>query len=277
MVKWHTAAPFLPQGGRRLALGLGLIGIGKPWGHKDATVPDEDSAQRLLHTAFDLGIRYLDTAPSYGVSEQRLARFLNGLSAGQRDSLVVATKCGEHWDADKAEPFVDHSYDSLARSLETSLERLGSVDFLQLHKTSPEALRSAEVERAFRYAQSLGVRNVGASVSDLRSAELALHTGLFSVVQFPLHTASLQFRDIALRATGSGMLVATNRPFGMGALLYGEQATTAAEAFRFLAAQPFDGVVLTGTKSASHLQANWAAFHEALATVPTLEASPHAG
>lgn len=264
MRKWHTAASFLPVSGRKLALGLGLIGIGKPWGHRDPTVPDDDAAQELLRAAFELGVRYLDTAPSYGVSEQRLSRFLHSLTPAQRGSLILATKFGEHWDADKAEPFVDHSYDALARSVDASLARLGAIDFLQLHKTTPEALGSPAVERAFRYAQSLGIPNVGASVSDLASAELALRTGFFSVVQFPLNPGSRQFQEIATRATHAGLLVASNRPFGMGALLYGEGATTAVEAFRFLAAQPFEGVVLTGTKSAEHLQANWEAFSAAL-------------
>ena len=59
-------------------LGLGLIGIGKPWGHAPAPVPSEPEAIALLESAFAVGIRYFDTAPSYGdgVSEQRLGRFL---------------------------------------------------------------------------------------------------------------------------------------------------------------------------------------------------------
>ena len=265
MAKWQTKASFLPAHGRKLTLGLGLIGIGKPWGHHDPAVPDEPAVRDLLRTALDLGVRYLDTAPSYGISEERLSSFFRDLSRVERDNLVVATKCGEHWDPERAEPFVDHTYDALARSVEGSLERLGHIDFLQLHKTKPEALRSPDVERAFRYAESLGIRNVGASVSDAASAELALRTGLFSVIQCPLHPSALQFREFATRATQEGLLVTTNRPFGMGALLYGEQAMTAEEAFRFLAQQSFDGVVLTGTKSARHLEANWRAFHQALA------------
>ncbi len=128
-----------------------------------------------------------------------------------------------------------------------------------------EALRSREVERAFAYAGSVGVRNVGASVSDLAAATVALETGAFSVVQFPLNPESLQFRGVAAEATEAGLLVLTNRPFGMGRLLHEGPGLTPHAAFHFLQQEPYDGVVLTGTKSPGHLRENWAAFHAALA------------
>ena len=81
------------------------------------------------------------------------------------------------------------------------------------------------------------------------------------MLQFPLNPTSLQFVDTARCATASGMLAVTNRPFGMGGLLYAEPPLTQAAAFEFLNSQPFDGIVLTGTKSADHLHENWAAFH----------------
>jgi aryl-alcohol dehydrogenase-like predicted oxidoreductase len=259
--RWSLRNPLFGPTGRRLALGLGLIGIGKPWGHSGGAVPPEAQARQLLETAFTLGIRYLDTAPSYGVSEERLSDFLASLAPTQRASLNLATKFGEHWDSNAEQPFVDHSYDALARSIDGSLERLGRIDVLQLHKTTPETLRSRDVERAFQYAHSLGISNIGASVSDLESAELALSMKTTSVLQFPLNPSSLHFTDIARRATAIGVLPVTNRPFGMGSLLYAEPPLTQRAAFDFLNSQPFDGIVLTGTKSAQHLHENWTAFH----------------
>jgi aryl-alcohol dehydrogenase-like predicted oxidoreductase len=259
--RWSLRNPLFAPTGRRLALGLGLIGIGKPWGHSGGAVPPDAQARQLLETAFTLGIRYLDTAPSYGVSEQRLSSFLASLTPIQRASLTLATKFGEHWDSHSQQPFVDHSYDALVRSLDGSLERLGHIDVLQLHKTTPETLRSRDVERAFLYAHSLGIFNLGASVSDLDSAELALSMKTVSVLQFPLNPSSLQFIGVARRATAGGVLPVTNRPFGMGSLLYGDPPLTQKAAFDFLNNQPFDGTVLTGTKSTQHLHENWAAFH----------------
>jgi aryl-alcohol dehydrogenase-like predicted oxidoreductase len=47
----------------------------------------------------------------------------------------------------------------------------------------------------------------------------------------------------------------------MGGLLYADPPLTQKAAFDFLISQSFDGIVLTGTKSAEHLHENWAAFH----------------
>jgi len=262
--RWSLSNALFPVAGRQLTLGLGLIGIGKPWGHTNDSVPDEATVRQLLETAFSLGIRYFDTAPSYGISEQRFSEFLCSLTPVQRASLTIATKFGEHWDAARQQPFVDHSYDALSHSLDESANRLGKIDILQLHKTTAAVLRSLDLQHAFQYARSLGVRNVGASVSDLDSASTALDLQSISVLQLPFNTSSSQFRKVAKQATNAGVLVVANRPFAMGQLLYAEQPITKDAAFAFLNREPFDGVVLTGTKSAEHLYENYAAFHQAV-------------
>ena len=128
----------------------------------------------FLEHAVELGIRYFDTAPSYGLSEERLGRFLRTLPESIRRELTIATKFGEHWNRGASQPYVDHSYDALRRSLDQSLAHLGRVDVLQLHKTSPEVLESGDLARAWEYARSLGITRLGASVSDLESAALAI-------------------------------------------------------------------------------------------------------
>lgn len=243
---------------------LGTIGIGKPWGFANSEVPDERQAAALLERAFTLGVRYFDTAPSYGVSEHRLGRFLDTLSAAQRRTVTVATKFGEHWDADKAEPFVDHSRDSLRRSLDGSAARLGRIDILQLHKTSPDVLRSDDLKRAWEYARALGIPVIGASVSDLESAELAIGDAAYGILQFPYNAGQQNFGDVLHLAAERGMKIAINRPFGMGRMLYENRELTKQDAFAFILRQRFEGAVLSGTKSATHLEENWHAFHAAL-------------
>jgi aryl-alcohol dehydrogenase-like predicted oxidoreductase len=233
-------------------LGLGLIGIGKPWGVAPHDIPSEAEARALLEFAYELGIRYFDTAPSYGdgVSEERLGRFVRGLSGA-----VVATKFGEHWNAAANEPYADHSYDALRRSLDRSIERLGRIDVLQLHKTTPAALASADVARAWEYAESLGIMRLGPSVSDQESARIAIADPRYTVLQLPYHSANPAFAPALDAAAARGMWIAVNRPFAMGAI-----ATDKHAAFRFILARPFTGVVLTGTTSRDHLAENYAAF-----------------
>ena len=248
-------------------LGLGLICIGKPWGYADAAVPPESQARELLERAVELGVRFFDTAPSYGVSEERLGRFLATLTPAVRAKLTIATKFGEHWDAARQEPYVDHSFEALRRSLDGTVARIGVPDVLELHKTSPAVLRSEGLARAWEYARSLGVRAIGASVSDAESAELVIADAACTVMQAPFNCENRAFEEAVARAGARGMLVLANRPFGMGKMLH-ESGVSKTEAFRFVVARLPQGVILSGTKSVAHLDENWRAFQEVTSAAP---------
>ena len=73
------------------------------------------------------------------------------------------------------------------------MARLGRIDFLQLHKTTPEVLRSGDLARAWEYAASLGITAIGASVSDLESAGLAIADATYRILQFPYNAAQQTF------------------------------------------------------------------------------------
>lgn len=241
--------------------GLGLIGIGRPWGFVAGEVPSEPEVRRFLEFAFEAGVRYFDTAPSYGLSEQRLGAFLHSLSAGDRSQVTVATKFGEHWDFDKGEPFVDHKYEALARSLDRSLSLLGMIDVLQLHKTSPEVLRSADLNRAWEKARRAGIQTIGPSVADLDSAKAAIEDGRYEMVQLPLNQSNTLFVELLEPLGARGLWVVANRPFAMGRTVVEKPgAQTKVDAFRFLLDLPFSGVILSGTRSAAHLSENLRAF-----------------
>src|SRR6266568_3847215 len=152
-----------------IRLGCGLIRIGREWGYKSKNIPSLQQAQQFLQAAVELGIRFFETAPSYGSSEQRLGWFLETLPQNIRSQITIATKCGEHWDAKKNVAYVDHSYSSLLRSIDTSLSLLGRVDILQLHKATPNVLKSKDVHKAFGYARSRGIKRFGVSLSDLET------------------------------------------------------------------------------------------------------------
>src|SRR3974390_3351053 len=137
-------------------LGVGLIRIGREWGHVRQDVPSEREAIQFLEHAFAAGIRFYDTAPSYGSSEERTGEFVRSLNPEDRGRITVATKFGEHWNPARQEPYVDHSFDALKRSLDQSLERLGRIDVLQLHKTTRAVLASGDLARAWDYARSVG-------------------------------------------------------------------------------------------------------------------------
>ena len=108
----------------------------------------EDDASGMVHAAWNAGLRYFDTAPSYGhgLSEARLGAALRWYP---RDEFVVSTKVGRvlkarprreidfsPWvDGLPFEPVVDYSYDGVMRAFEDSLQRLGlgTIDIAFIH------------------------------------------------------------------------------------------------------------------------------------------------
>jgi len=121
-------------------LGLGGVALS---GAPPSTDPHQPTAEAdavaLIQKSLALGVRYLDTAPMYGVghSEQRYGRALRGVP---HDGYVLSTKVGRV--LDPAEPgsarlawSFDFSRAGAIRSFESSLERLGleRVDILFIH------------------------------------------------------------------------------------------------------------------------------------------------
>jgi D-threo-aldose 1-dehydrogenase len=118
-------------------LGLGTAPLG---GLYDAV--EDEIAHALVERAWELGIRYFDTAPYYGSgnAERRLGAVL---CERPREEFVLSTKVGRllqpggsDWrGAPPLEAYFDFSYDAALRSLEESLERLGldRVDIALVH------------------------------------------------------------------------------------------------------------------------------------------------
>ncbi|WP_377704304.1 aldo/keto reductase [Pseudoduganella sp. UC29_71] len=125
------------------SMGLGCAQLGGLY----QAVGDAE-ARAIVDAAWDLGVRYFDTAPYYGytLSERRLGA---ALRARPRASYVLSTKVGRLMLPDPhvrpgesgwAEPLpfrphYDYSYDGVKRSHEDSLQRLGMdrVDILYVH------------------------------------------------------------------------------------------------------------------------------------------------
>jgi aryl-alcohol dehydrogenase-like predicted oxidoreductase len=246
-------------------LGLGLVGLGRPWGHVPKPPPSEAEARRLLETAFDLGIQVYDTAPAYGLSEARLGAFLKSLTKEQRESLFIATKFGEHWNND-ATTRVDHSYEALMRSLDRSVELLGDIDLLQVHKASAEALRGSDLRWALEAVQAMDIPQFGASVSDMDAGKRALEMG-FHWLQMPLNAQNHGLEPLVEMAAARGTRIIANRPLAMGAAVADLPADAreqrVIDALRYLRQANPRGLSLTGTTSPEHLRQNIAAFHAA--------------
>lgn len=127
-------------------LGLGATSLGNLY-----RPMDDVTAAAVVDTAWDLGVRYFDTAPHYGLglSERRLGAALAGRP---RDEYVLSTKVGRLlrpnpdptgsdleaalFDVpDDLRRVLDYSGDGVRRSIEESLTRLGldRIDVVYVH------------------------------------------------------------------------------------------------------------------------------------------------
>jgi len=105
------------------------------------------AAEAIVGAAWEAGVRYVDTAPFYGVGQAERAAG-DALRERPRDAWVLSTKVGRllrpnptgrHADGRRRplpfDPVYDYSHDGIMRSFEDSLQRLGlaRIDILYVH------------------------------------------------------------------------------------------------------------------------------------------------
>jgi aryl-alcohol dehydrogenase-like predicted oxidoreductase len=149
-------------------IAFGTWQLGGQWG-----TFDEDGAIRAIREARELGINFFDTAQAYGfgASERVLGRALRKEIAGDRDSVVIATKGGVLPEGGR-----DASAAYLRQGVEQSLRSLGveTIDLYQVHWPDPN-VTAAETAGALQELVDEGkIRFVGVSNYDARQmAEFA--------------------------------------------------------------------------------------------------------
>ena len=124
----------------------------------------DEEIRTLVGTAIDHGVDFFDHADVYGSvehgCERRFAEAM-ALTPAQREHVVLQSKCGIVRDG----PYFDFSAEHILRSVEGSLEALGTdyLDILLLHR--PDALvEPEEVAAAFDQLEAAGkVRAFGVS------------------------------------------------------------------------------------------------------------------
>lgn len=112
-------------------LGLGTVKIGRNQDVKyprGFSLPSDEEVSALIRQAKELGINFIDTAPAYGSSEQRLGRLLL-----ERQDWIICSKVGEEFTAGKS--YFDFSAEHTQRSIERSLRNIGTdyLDIVLIH------------------------------------------------------------------------------------------------------------------------------------------------
>jgi aryl-alcohol dehydrogenase-like predicted oxidoreductase len=149
-------------------ISLGTWQIGGRWGSDFSF----ENAEKILETAVDQGINFIDTADVYssGLSEKAVGSFLKKHS----ERLFVATKCGR-----QINPHIDQNYTPqlLRKFVENSLQNMGleTLDLIQLHCPPTETYNRPEIFAEFDKLKTEGkILNLGVSVEKIEEAQKAI-------------------------------------------------------------------------------------------------------
>ena len=190
-------------------LGYGAMELrGAPRG-RDVTAAQ---AETILHAVLDAGINYIDTSIDYGVSEERIGRYIGD----RRSEYYLASKCGCQVGAPAAprgerSPHI-FTRDNILRGVEQSLARMRTdhLDVVQFHiSPSRKELEERGALGAVLELKRTGtVRFVGMS-GTLPNLPDQIAMGVFDVFQIPYSAVEREHEALITAAAraGAGIVV----------------------------------------------------------------------
>lgn len=261
-------------------LGYGSMGLRGPrtWGVRVVSEPD---AERILNAVLDAGINLIDTSPDYGLSEERIGKYIGH----RRDEYFLATKCGCVYTQRDDHLELDHVWDEkvIRGNLETSLRRLRTdhIDLLQFHGGDAETLvRGGLIALLEDFRRSGLVRHIGISTSLPNVVDL-IELDAFETFQLPYSVLAPQHEQWIERAAAKGAGVIIRGGIAQGgpeaeiqrpqlndvwqaarlADFLAPSQSPAELILRFTLSNPACHTVIVGTSSLEHLRENVAALH----------------
>ena len=158
-------------------IALGTWQVGGGWGKPF----DDKLANKIIHTAIDSGINFIDTADVYdgGLSEAAVGKAVRE----SPERIYVATKCGR-----QIQPHVNEGYTPkiLRAFVEASLQNTGldGIDLIQLHCPPSPVYERDEIFELFEKLKEEGkIIALGVSVETVDQALAAMKYDIVSSIQ----------------------------------------------------------------------------------------------
>ena len=205
-------------------LGYGAMELrGAPRG-RDVT---DAQAETILHAVLDAGINYIDTSIDYGVSEERIGRYVGD----RRAEYYLASKCGCLVGAPPAprgqtSPHV-FTRDNIMRGVEQSLRRMRTdhLDVLQFH-ISPSRKTLEEngaLDTVLELKRAGTTRFLGMSGTIPNLAD-HIEMGVFDVFQIPYSAVEREHEALITAAAQAGAGIVIRGGAAKGAPTEGKHA-----------------------------------------------------
>ncbi|ANZ42075.1 aldo/keto reductase [Lentzea guizhouensis] len=259
-------------------LALGLASLGRPayinLGREDALpqVRDVDAMRAQCHLVLDeayaLGVRWVDAARSYGLSEQFLSEWLPG-----HDDVTVSSKWGYAYTADwrpdaQVHEVKEHSLARFTQQWRETTALLPRVDLYQVHSLTADS--PLFDDRALQEAMVATGVPLGFSTSGPNQADAirkALDLGIFTSVQSTWNVLETSAAAALGEAHAAGLKVIIKEGMANGRLAVRAPEAVAVQAKELgvgtdavalaaVAHQPWVDVVLSGAASPEQLRSN---------------------
>ena len=230
-------------------LGFGAFKIGRNEKIKYAAgydLPSDAETEVLLNAVLDLGINLIDTAPAYGISEERIGQFISG----RRDEYVLSSKVGETFADGESTYGFDREH--VVASVERSLKRLRTdvIDLLFIHSDGHDMkiLNETDIVETLQDLKAKGdVKFVGMSGKSVEGAMASMAWADVLMVEYHLEDQSHEC--VLEAAANEGVGVVVKKGLASGVLAPGE-------AIEFILKRPEVASIVVGGLNLDHIKSN---------------------
>ncbi len=200
-------------------LALGTVGLGMQYGLSSFdpyhASTHRDESLKIIRQAYDEGIRFFDTAPTYGDAEKLIGVALAGINDATISSKV-ALNPSDFLGGNRIAKELIHS------SLKKSLKELNrdKLDVLKIHNSSIELLKIEKLNEIFKpFVEDGIIGELGASIYTEEEALIALELGWIRIVQVPYNLLDQRMSSKVFHlARSSGVKLITRSAFLKGTL-----------------------------------------------------------
>jgi len=164
----------------------------------------EEQAERILNAVLDAGVNYIDTSIDYGLSEERIGRYISH----RRLEFYLASKCGCAVGAAANGMRAPHIFtaENVVAGVEQSLRRMKTdyLDVVQFHHSPSRAqLEEGGLDALQDLSRQGKVRFIGMS-GTMPNLPEQIELGVFDVFQVPYSAVQREHESLIHQASEAG-------------------------------------------------------------------------
>jgi aryl-alcohol dehydrogenase-like predicted oxidoreductase len=183
---------------------VSVLGFGA--GHIGSENLPEKEVESLLNMVLDSGITLIDTARAYGLSEERIGKYLSR----RRNEFILSTKVGYGIDG-----YENWTYECVRAGIDEALRLLRTeyIDIVHLHSCPLSTLQWGEPLRALEDGVRAQKVRVAAYSGENEALEWSVESGRFGSVEHSINICDQRAIDNVLGAAkAKGLGVIAKRP-----------------------------------------------------------------